>query len=159
VLTILKKNKKKFEKEQQGKGFYTLPDGTKIQVKQQRFICPEAYFRPSIIGKDDHKGIHQHLCDILDTKSRLIENIVMLRQEFAQNILLTGGGSMIPGLAERLEKEIAPLANKKWEPRAIAPEFRKYFTWYGGSILSPYVTFISRDEFEEKGSKVVNSRF
>jgi len=89
---------KVFEKEQKGKGIYTLPDGTKIHVKQQRFISPEAYFRPSIIGKEDTLGIHQHIVDLLDTKKRKIENIVMLRQEFAQNILLTGGGSMIPGL-------------------------------------------------------------
>jgi hypothetical protein len=59
-------------------------------VKQQRFYCPEAYFRPSIIGKEDTLGIHQHICNLLDTKKRLIENVVMLRQEFAQNILLTG---------------------------------------------------------------------
>jgi len=92
-------------------------------------------------------------------KKRKIENIVMLRQEFAQNILLTGGASMIPGFKERLEKEISPLGNTKWESRVVAPEYRKYFTWYGGSILAPMITFISRDDFEEKGPQCVNGQF
>jgi len=153
------KEQQVFEKEQKGKGIYTLPDGTKIVIKQQRYICPEAYFRPSIIGKEDTLGIHQHIVNLLDTKKRMIENIVMLRQEFAQNILLTGGGSMIPGLAKRLEKEISPLGNLKWEARVTAPEYRKYFTWYGGSILAPMINFVTRDMFEEKGPQSVNSQF
>lgn len=37
---------------------------------------------------------------------------------------------MIPGFAKRLEKELAPLGNTKWEARVTAPEYRKYFTWY-----------------------------
>jgi len=152
------KEQEVFEKEQKGKGIYTLPDGTKITVRQQRFYCPEAYFRPAIIGREDTLGVHQHIVNLLDTKKRLIENIMMLRQDFAQNILLTGGGSMIPGFAKRLVKELAPLGNTKWDAKVMAAEYRKFFTWYGGSLLAPMITFVSRDDFEEQGPQCVNAK-
>jgi actin-related protein len=31
---------------------YKLPDGREIYIKDQRIICPEAMFKPSIIGKE-----------------------------------------------------------------------------------------------------------
>jgi len=61
---------------------------------------------------------------------------------------------MIPGIANRLEKELEPLGNNKWDARVTAPEYRKYFTWRGGSVLAPMLTYVTRNDFEDMPSIV-----
>ena len=36
---------------------YELPDGRKIKIGNQRFRCPQALFKPQLMGKD-MKGYH-----------------------------------------------------------------------------------------------------
>lgn len=37
---------------------YELPDGRTINIGSQKFRCPEALFKPELIGKD-MKGYHE----------------------------------------------------------------------------------------------------
>merc|ERR1711861_50581 len=72
---------KRFEETSEGEKVYELPDGRTLKVGNQRFRCPEVLFQPSLIRKDLY-----------------------------QNIVLSGGSTMYPGLADRLTKEITALA-------------------------------------------------
>ena len=47
----------------------------------------------------------------------------------------TGGTTMFPGIADRMQKEIAALAPPTMKIKIIAPPERKYSVWIGGSIL------------------------
>merc|ERR1711862_988582 len=49
---------------------------------------------------------------------------------------MSGGTTMYPGIADRMQKEITALAPSTIKIKIIAPPERKYSVWIGGSILS-----------------------
>ena len=69
---------------------------------------------------------------------------------------------MFPGLADRMQKEIAALAPPAMKVKVIAPSERKYSTWIGGSILTSLSTFqqmwISKQEYDECGPSLVHRK-
>jgi len=114
----------------------------------ERFRCPEVLFQPSFLGLES-PGIHE-----------LVFNSIMkcdvdIRKDFYGNIILTGGCSMFPGIADRLQKELAALAPSTVRIKVIAPPERKYSVWIGGSILASLGSFqqmwISKEEYDESG--------
>ena len=72
---------------------YTLPDGHTVTISHERYKCPEALFKPSLIGHAS-PGMHQIIfksimkCD-LDVRSDMYKNIV-----------LSGGSTMFPGKSQ-----------------------------------------------------------
>merc|ERR1712213_120556 len=49
-------------------------------------------------------------------------------------------GTMYPGIADRMQKEITALAPSTMKIKIIAPPERKYSVWIGGSILASLST-------------------
>jgi actin-related protein len=66
---------------------------------------------------------------------------VDVRRDLFSNIVLSGGTTMYPGIAERLNKEMTSLAPSSVKIKIVAPPERKYSVWIGGSILSSLSTF------------------
>ena len=83
---------------------YELPDGNEMVIGGiERFSCPEALFQPSFIGKEA-SGIHDCMFQSIMYSDHTI------RKELYANIVLSGGSTMYPGIAERLTKELTALA-------------------------------------------------
>ena len=76
--------------------------------------------------------------------------------------VLSGGTSMYPGIAERMQKEMTALAPPTMKIKIIAPPERKYSVWIGGSILASLSTFqqmwISKEEYDESGPAIVHRK-
>merc|ERR1712013_848920 len=53
---------------------------------------------------------------------------------------MSGGTTMYPGIADRMQKEISSLAPPTMKIKIIAPPERKYSVWIGGSILASLST-------------------
>ncbi|KAA0147281.1 hypothetical protein FNF29_07450 [Cafeteria roenbergensis] len=134
---------------------YELPDGNTVTIGNERFRCPEALFQPSILGKEA-EGIHKATFDTIMSCD------VDIRKDLYANIVLSGGTTMYPGIAERLTKEVTALAPPTMKIKVVAPPERKYSVWIGGSILSSLSTFqqmwISKEEYEEAGPSIVHRK-
>merc|ERR1712002_1359173 len=134
---------------------YELPDGQIITVGNERFRCPEALFQPSLIGMEA-AGIHD------TTYASIMKCDVDIRKDLYLNIVLSGGTTMYPGMADRMQKEITNLAPAAMKIKIVAPPERKYSVWIGGSILSSLATFqqmwISKQEYDESGSSIVHRK-
>ncbi|XP_036265340.1 beta-actin-like protein 2 [Pipistrellus kuhlii] len=134
---------------------YELPDGRVIAVGSERFRCPEALFRPSLLGLEA-PGIHAAAA------GAVLRCDVDLRRDLFANAVLSGGSTLFPGLAERLRQEVAGLAPGGVRVKVIAPPERKYSVWVGGAILASLSTFrqmwISRQEYDEAGPPVVHRK-
>jgi len=134
---------------------YELPDGQVITVGAERFRCAEALFQPSHIGKEND-GIHQL------TYNSILKCDIDIRKDLYQNIVLSGGSTMFPGIDARLKKEIQALAPAAVKVKIVAPPERKYSVWIGGSILSSLSTFqdmwIKKDEYDESGPGIVHRK-
>jgi len=134
---------------------YELPDGNVIVIGNERFRCPEVLFQPSLIGKEA-AGIHD--C----TFQTIMKCDVDIRRDLYANIVLSGGTTMFPGIAERMTKELTALAPSTMKIKVVAPPERKYSVWIGGSILSSLSTFqqmwISKAEYDEAGPSIVHRK-
>lgn len=66
---------------------------------------------------------------------------------------------MYPGIADRVQKELATLAPSSIKAKIVAPPERKYSAWIGGSILASLSTFqnmwCSKHEYDEAGPGIV----
>lgn len=69
---------------------------------------------------------------------------------------------MIPGMADRIQKELAALAPSTINIKMIAPPDRKYSAWIGGSIIASLSSFqqmwISKEEYNESGPSIVHRK-
>ena len=134
---------------------YELPDGQVITIGNERFRCPEALFQPSFLSLEQ-VGIHEA------TYNTIMKCDVDIRKDLYANTVLSGGTTMFPGIADRMQKEITALAPQTMKVKIIAPPERKYSVWIGGSILASLSTFqqmwISKQEYDESGPSIVHRK-
>ncbi|KAK8765175.1 hypothetical protein V5799_032216 [Amblyomma americanum] len=134
---------------------YELPDGQVITVGNERFRCPEALFQPSFLGMES-SGIHE------TTYISIMKCDVDIRKGLYANTILSGGTTMYPGIANRMQKEITVLAPSTMKIMIVDPPDRKYSVWIGGSILASLSTFqqmwISKQDYDEYGPVIVHRK-
>ncbi|CDH09624.1 probable Actin [Zygosaccharomyces bailii ISA1307] len=134
---------------------YELPDGQVITIGNERFRAPEALFHPSVLSLES-SGVDQ------TTYNSIMKCDVDVRKDLYGNIVMSGGTTMFPGIAERMQKEITALAPSSMKVKIIAPPERKYSVWIGGSILASLTTFqqmwISKQEYDESGPSIVHHK-
>ncbi|CAB4057927.1 Actin-3, muscle-specific,POTE ankyrin domain family member J,Actin-42A,Actin-93,Actin, cytoskeletal 1,Putative actin-5,Actin-2,Actin, muscle-type A1,Actin-79,Actin, alpha cardiac,Actin-related protein 1,Actin-7,Putative actin-26,Actin-71,Actin-10,Actin, larval muscle-type,Actin-66,Actin, cytoplasmic,Actin-1,Actin [Mesostigma viride],Actin, cytoplasmic type 8,Actin, indirect flight muscle,Actin,Actin-42,Actin-2, muscle-specific,Actin-related protein T3,Actin-46,Actin, clone 205,Actin, cytoskeletal 2,Tyrosin len=100
---------------------YELPDGQVITIGNERFRAPEALFQPSFLGMESCGDLYA-------------------------NTVMSGGTTMYPGIADRMQKEITALAPSTIKIKIIAPPERKYSMW------------ISKQEYDECGPAIVHRK-
>nr|GEY97932.1 putative actin family [Tanacetum cinerariifolium] len=98
---------------------YELPDGQVITIDAERFRCPEVLFQPSMIGMEA-AGIHE------TTYNSIMKCDVDIRKDLYGNIILSGGTTMFPSIADRISKEITALAPSIMKIKVVALPERKY---------------------------------
>nr|CAA27034.1 unnamed protein product [Dictyostelium discoideum] len=134
---------------------YELPDGKVITIGNERFRCPEALFQPSLLAMES-AGIHETIYN------SIMKCDVDIRRYLFGNVILSGGSTMFPGIADRMNKELTALAPSTMKIKIIAPPERKYSVWVGGSILASLSSFqemwISKEEYNESGPSIVHRK-
>ena len=95
--------------------------------------------------------------DALQVASRKSQE---MRRELWGSVVVSGGGSLMPGLPERLHArlgQLVPAMSTKVVLRAAStPAERRFAVWIGGSILGSLGSFqqmwMSKQEYEEQGA-------
>jgi hypothetical protein len=117
------------------------------------FRAPEALFQPSFIGLEA-TGIHE------TTYNSIFKCDLDIRRDLYGNVVLSGGTTMFPGIADRMQKELTSLSPSSMKVKIVAPPERKYSVWIGGSILASLSTFqnlwCSKQEYDESGPGIVH---
>ena len=86
-------------------------------------------FQPSFLGMEA-AGIHE------TTYNSIMKCDVDVRKDLYGNIVLSGGTSRFPGIADRMQKEMTTLAPNTMKIKVISPPERLYSVWIGGDQLS-----------------------
>ncbi|KAH0937961.1 LOW QUALITY PROTEIN: hypothetical protein HID58_005422 [Brassica napus] len=133
---------------------YEMFDGQVITIAAERFRCSEVLYQPSMIGMEN-PGIHE------TTYNSIMKCDVDIRKDLYGNIVLSGGTTMFPGIADRMRDHC--LAPSSMKIKVVAPPERKYSVWIGGSILASLSTFqqmwIAKAEYDESGPSIrLNSK-
>ncbi|KAL6326689.1 hypothetical protein AAG906_010863 [Vitis piasezkii] len=143
---------------------YELPDGQVITIGAERFRCPEVLFQPSFIGMEA-SGIHE------TTYNSIMKCDVDIRKDLYGNIVLSGGTTMFPGIADRMSKEITALAPSSMKIKVVAPPERKYSVWIEAPSWHPQhfpaglllfckdlYMWIAKAEYDESGPSIVHRK-
>lgn len=144
---------------------FEFPDGSNQMWGAERFEVAE--------GLWDEKGAIPDTSSPAITKAQTIPEMVRasisavdmdLRPHLLQNIVVTGGTTLLTGFTDRLHNELSsmyPGTRIKIQAAGLTAE-RRFGSWIGGSILGSLGTFhqmwISRREYEEFGAGVVEKR-
>ena len=132
-----------------------LPNGESILVGNARFWAPEALFLPALLGSGS-AGLHELVVSAVDACDP------ELAEGMYDNIMLTGGTTNLPGILERLEKELAALRPDVPRISVISPPDRRHAVWAGGAALAGTSRFmhmwVNRKEYAEGGAKIINRK-
>ena len=133
---------------------YELPDGQVITVGNERFRAVEPFFQPSFLSRESG-GIVELICN------SILACDPSMHYEMFKNIILSGGGSLFTGLADRLEKNLSELLPSSLKPKIIAPPERKYSEWIGASICSSfqYTDGVTKGDYEQSGPAIATKSF
>ena len=119
---------------------YTLPDRQVIKIGRERFQAAECMFNPMLAGVED-VGFAQKVYECISACE--IDLFIPL----IQNIILTGGTTMFPGLSSRMYSELEQVLTaqkykgdssrvKKTGMLIYDPPRRKHNVFIGASFLA-----------------------
>ena len=134
---------------------YELPTGEVFTVKEERHLCAEPLFQPSLLGIES-PGIHELIFNSIINCDQEIQN------DMFANIILSGGSMSFPNMAERLKKELTQLApaNTKIGITVSQGNDSKYSVWRGGAAFVNLPCFhqmwIDGDEYSEVGPSIAH---
>ena len=93
------------------------------------------------------------------THNAIMKCNINIRKDLYDKCVLSGGTTMFPGIADRMQKEITALAPPATKVNVIAPPERKYSAWLGGSILTSRSLFtkmwLKKEHYDEFGPWIV----
>lgn len=133
---------------------YTIPDHGPVSLGVERFKCMEAYFQPHLFDFPEPQSLPEAIISCISSCP------IETRRQLFSNIVLTGGGAKVPGLAQRLKKELAAVSTCPVSISLYAQ--RELATWVGGAFLSQAPSFqqtwTSKEEYDESGPCIVGRR-
>ena len=158
----------KFKKGNFDEKRYELPDGTVIRVRSEQIAVGEALFRPQLVNLENSDDDESYLPGDLGLQNILYNSFMMtnssIRRDLLQNVVLSGGNAMLPGIKERLRKEMWSLI----DPAINLSNFIQsnsspvYASWMGGAVLSSLSSFqdmtITKSEYDENGPSIVHRK-
>jgi len=134
---------------------YTLPDGRDVNIVQERFRVPEVLFNPLLSGRE-LPGIHEAAYRCIQ------DSDIDVRRDLYKNLVLSGGNTLFPGIAERITKELKAIAPQKVDVKVTASPQRRYTVWMGASIVAQLSSFqkmlIWKADYDEVGSAIVHTK-
>eukprot|EP00466_Bigelowiella_natans_P009956 jgi/Bigna1/90293/estExt_fgenesh1_pg.C_670001 len=144
---------------------YELPDGKILEIGSERYEASEILFNPGNfnisqdIGGFKFNGIPNMVIESINTCEPDI------RRDLFSSIVLTGGSSILPGLPERLNRDLEHSIPSAFKVKTIPTSTKSekcYGVWIGGSILASLGTFhqmwLSKQEYEEHGVNLLRRK-
>jgi len=148
--------KRGYSRAQEEGGKKSKGDEQMIRMNNERFAVPELLFQPSDVGIQE-----MGLSEALMHSVSLVEE--ELKPHLLNNIVLTGGNTLLPGFEDRLQMDVRSMAPDDYDVSFSMPTNPISYPWEAGCDLAAEVTFpsmcVTRYEYEEHGHSVCTERF
>ncbi|MBN3280352.1 ARP5 protein, partial [Polyodon spathula] len=130
---------------------FNLAEYHQLFLGTERLRVPEIIFQPSMIG-EEQAGIVETVQYVLDRYPKEQQGALV------QNVLLTGGNLMYPGMRERLERELLAIRPFQSHFQVSMASNPVLDAWYGARDWALLYTdreegWITRSDYEEKGGE------
>ncbi|GAB2300308.1 Actin- protein 6 [Dionaea muscipula] len=127
-----------------------------FNLTNERFLVPEMIFRPADLGMNE-AGLAECIVRSVNSCNPLLHPVLY------ESIILTGGSTLFPRFAQRLEKELRPLVPNDYQVKITVQEDPILGVWRGGSLLASSPEFeamcVTKADYEELGSTRCSRRF
>jgi len=128
-----------------------------VRMNNERFMVPEVLFRPSDIGITQ-MGLPEAVVQSINSCE------VSAQPWLYNNILLTGGNSAFPGMAERLQMEVRKLAPCDVQVQVtVGGDEPSEHAWRGGASLANDPSFtqlcVTKEDYLERGFQACQQKF
>ncbi len=138
---------------------YKLPDDTIIDIPRKcRLLASEMLFNPKVVDRED-LGLRDLIVNSV-RKSEIVNE--SLKETLVNNIILSGGTTMIHGFSERIKKELSGYKDEnewslEFKPIVVADNNRYISKWIGMSMIASMSAFdklfIKKTEYQELGEE------
>ncbi|PKA64674.1 Actin-related protein 6 [Apostasia shenzhenica] len=129
---------------------------SEFNLTNERFLVPEMLFCPADLGMNQ-AGLAECIVRAVHACHPYLHPVLF------ESIILTGGSTLFPRFAERLERELRPLVCGDYRVKIACQEDPIKGVWRGGSLLASSPDFesmcITKSEYEEMGSTRCRRRF
>ncbi|CAK9167634.1 unnamed protein product [Ilex paraguariensis] len=133
-----------------------LPSEQEFTLTNERFLVPEMIFRPADLGMNQ-AGLAECIVKAVNSCHPHLHPVLY------ESIILTGGSTLFPRFAERLERDLRPLVPDIYQVKITTQEDPILGVWRGGSLLASSPDFeamcVTKTEYEELGSARCRKRF
>lgn len=151
---------------------FEFPDGYNQTFSSERFKIVESLFDAQCYTSPVAGGVEAQLFPAPEQNQTIPGLVKMcinqcdvdLRPTLLSNVVLTGSGSLIKGLPDRIAQTLSvmyPSTKVRMNAAGMSVE-RKFGSWIGGSIVASLGTFhqmwISKKEYDEHGANIVEKR-
>ncbi|KAL5836176.1 hypothetical protein ACOSQ4_015673 [Xanthoceras sorbifolium] len=127
-----------------------------FDLTNERFLVPEMIFQPADLGMNE-AGLAECIVRAVNSCHPYLHSVLY------ESIILTGGSTLFPRFAERLEMELRPLVPDDYQVKITTQEDPILGVWRGGSLLASSPDFeamcVTKAEYEELGSARCRRRF
>ncbi|PJF17329.1 hypothetical protein PSACC_02825 [Paramicrosporidium saccamoebae] len=139
--------------------YYEFPDGYNRNFVIDRFRLGEQLFHPGQFRHQTGEPAPSSVIGLAELINKSLQQCdAEVRGSLIGNLILTGGGSSLNGLSERLNFELGRM------PTYISPSSheRRFGAWIGGSILASLSTFqqlwLTKQEYKEHGASYIDRK-
>mmetsp|Transcript_7968 Transcript_7968/g.17549 ORF Transcript_7968/g.17549 Transcript_7968/m.17549 type:complete len:438 (-) Transcript_7968:184-1497(-) len=160
---------------------HELPDHSLVDLGYERYHLPELLFTPALLKTRPPPSLAPFPAKAAEFGALVPETALGLpelvaeciracdtdlRRELWGSIVVAGGGSLVPGLTDRLHarlNELVPQMSMKVKLLAASsPAERRFAVWIGGSILASLGSFqqlwMSKQEYDEQGAAAIHRK-
>lgn len=147
---------------------YELPNGERIDFGKEQVLLAEPLFLPAnypLPGAPPPQTQPLGLTDLILSSLKKLEANHEVYVSLLSNIVITGGGSLIEGIEQRVLSDLARFLPQYSIQSFATPVFveRKRSVWTGASILASMNSFeshyIAREEYRERGDDYLHEKF
>ncbi|XP_067856407.1 actin-related protein 5 [Heptranchias perlo] len=133
---------------------FNLAEYHQLHLGSERIRVPEILFQPSLIG-EEQAGIAETLQYVLDRYPKEQQN------ELVQNVFLTGGNILYPGIKTRMERELLAMRPFQSSFQVTIASNPVLDTWFGArdwavEYKDQAEGWITLADYEEKGGEYLS---
>ena len=132
---------------------YILPDGSKLNLQDEKILAPEILFNNKLIFQE-YFPFHEMVINSIDKCD------VNIKGKLYKTIVMSGGNTKFKGIEEKMKTNLSYLIPRGVDIKLRMQENPELNCWNGGNIVASLSTFnkmlVYKKEWEECGKNIIH---
>ena len=132
---------------------YILPDGSKLNLQDEKILAPEILFNNKLIFQE-YFPFHEMVINSIDKCD------INIKGKLYKTIVMSGGNTKFKGIEEKMKTNLSYLIPRGVDIKLRMQENPELNCWNGGNIVASLSTFnkmlVYKKEWEEYGKNIIH---